>query len=116
MRWSAFWRGFRSLTIFPPERPRKPLPRPVSDAEAIRGDWEQVGKDLRNAMAKEQEASPYEKGGMASALYGMTSADALSRDECPFPEGSPERTEWLKGWDEQTEARRKHMRMMDEEM
>lgn len=34
--------------------PRKPLhfPRPVSDEEAIRSDWQAVGDDLRAAMKK----------------------------------------------------------------
>lgn len=107
MNWKAFWRGFGSLTVFPPPRPAKRFQMPRSDAESIRGDWEMVGKDLRKAMDSEkQKSSPRDQGIMASAMYGMTSADALCRDQCPFPEGSKERAEWLAGWDAETNARR----------
>ncbi len=45
-------RGILSINLFPPPRPPYKAPEIKSDEEAIRENWEIVGKDLQRAMDK----------------------------------------------------------------
>jgi len=42
-------------------RPRRPMPKRLSDEEALRQDWEKVGNDIRKAMAMEAEHQAHVK-------------------------------------------------------
>ena len=42
-------------------RTRRPMPKRLSDGEALRRDWEKVGNDIRKAMAMEAEHQAHVK-------------------------------------------------------
>ena len=65
-KYSAFFRGMGSLSLFP-NNSSKPywmnnnLTPEEQDALAIKGDWEQVGNDLKIAMDNFEKSLPNEK-------------------------------------------------------
>ncbi len=57
--WRIFIKGLGSIFVFYPKQHDQNLfPKRrsfVSDAEALRSDWDQVGKDMRKAITKYKE-------------------------------------------------------------
>lgn len=55
--WDSFWRGVASVLDMGATRHRHVVPtrrRGLSDADALSGDWNNVGRDLGSAMGVHQ--------------------------------------------------------------
>ncbi len=62
--WRYFWEGVGSISLFPPRLRKRPLSDEEArraDYEALKGDWEKVGEDLRRAIQR-YEKERHEKG------------------------------------------------------